>query len=94
MLGGGWGRPGAAGGGWGRPEASRHVHSRLVMLGKSMFSETFMIGLVSRRQHEESGLAQLYSYAEILEKVVPERFLKNTSNCFFYPKKVAYFDIL
>ena len=53
-----------------------------------------MIGLVSRRQHEESGLAQLYSYAEILEKVVPERFLKNTSNCFFYPKKVAYFDIL
>ena len=34
---------------------------------------------------------KLYSYAE--KKVVPERFLKNTSNYFFfYSKKVAYFD--
>ena len=39
----------------------------------------------------KSGLAQLYSSAE---KVVPERFLKNTSNFFSYPNKVAYFDIL
>ena len=73
------------GGGRGRTGAASNTRG---------ISETFMFGLVSRRQHEESGLAQLYSYAEILEKVVPERFLKNTSNCFFYPKKVAYFDIL
>ena len=86
MPGGGWGWPGVAGGGWGRPEAARNAQQKYVFPQRFSCLDSFLDASMKR-----AALSQLYSSAK---KVVPERFLKNTSNCFFYPKKVTYFDIL
>ena len=58
MPGGGWGWPGVAGGGWGRPEAARNAQQ------KYFPPKIFMFGLVSRRQHDESGLVTSVSFRQ------------------------------
>ena len=78
MPGGGWGWPGVAGGGWGRPEAARNAQQKYVFPQRFSCLDSFPDASMKR-----AALSQLYSSAK---KVVPERFLKNTSNCFFLSK--------
>ena len=67
------------------------------MLGKSKFppkiSENVMFGLVADASMKGAGLSTVVLLRRD-ESSSRATFKKNTSNCFFYPKNVAYFDIL
>ena len=84
-----WRRPVAACYDRRQPEAARDARQKHVF--PQRFQESSCLNSFPDASMKRAAFAQQYSSAK---KVVPERFLKNTSNFFSYPNKVAYFDIL